>query len=77
MNQFKRKDPKHSPVDRYMCMKLRSTAAKHKERQNTLQAQRLERLNALSVRSKVESKTGLRLYDGYDLVLSINVMVGF
>ena len=60
-----------------MCMKLRSTAAKHKERQNTLQAQRLERLNALSVRSKVESKTGLRLYDGYDLVLSINVMVGF
>ena len=60
VKMFKLKDPKYSPVDRHICVKLRSAAAKYKQRQRDLQVQRLARLSALSVKSKGESKTGMK-----------------
>ena len=57
---FRRKDPKFSPVDRHICIKLRSAASRYKQKQNALGVKKLERLKRYSVTQKAESKTVMK-----------------
>ena len=67
LNMFRRKDVTLSPVDRRMCIKLRSTAMKQKL--SSLNKQKLQRYKHFSIRSKVKSKTEMKrkLTEAHDL----------
>ena len=56
LNMFRRKDVWYSPVDKRMCIKLRSAAMKYKQKQSSLNNQKLQRHKHFSIQSKVKSK---------------------
>lgn len=60
LKMFKRKDMKFSPVDRHICLKLRSAAGRYKQKQNSLRVQKLRRLHHYARIEKVESKTSMK-----------------
>lgn len=60
LKMFRRRDPKFSPVDRHVCIKLRSAAARYKKKKDVIRAQKLARLQRFSVSNNVKSKTVLK-----------------